>query len=161
MFINTNFCHNFNPNKQLKEEKNNQNTGQILIFNRVPKCGSTMMISLLIRLAVRNNFNLFKSPVDSEELVDEAEFTNLLLGMGVNFDKLGEEEVYNNFVTILTGAKKFAKIENKCKDFKKTTRSRRSSPPSPSPPPAFACRERGDDSIQISSDSTREPDCHL
>ena len=92
MFINTNFCHNFNPNKQLKEEKNNQNTGQILIFNRIPKCGSTMMISLLIRLAVRNNFNLFKSPVDSEELVDEAEFTNLLLGMGVNFDKLGEED---------------------------------------------------------------------
>ena len=44
---------------------------KVVIFNRIPKCGSSTMSYLLRRLAIKNNFNLHKSNIHGTELITE------------------------------------------------------------------------------------------
>ena len=76
----------------MKNDTNNFNIGKIIVFNRIPKCGSTTIVSLLRRLSKRNKFNLFLSSIHGEEIVSETEFTNILFGLSTVFNEKGERK---------------------------------------------------------------------
>ncbi|GBM07438.1 hypothetical protein AVEN_60479-1, partial [Araneus ventricosus] len=46
---------------------------QRLFYNRVPKCGSTTLITLIRKLAVKNNYIHFNSKIYDKKNVDEEE----------------------------------------------------------------------------------------
>ena len=72
-------------------EENEFNTGMVVIFNRVPKCGTTTMEFILRKLSIKNKFNLVFSRVHGEEIVEQSDFISSLLGMSLIYNKAGEE----------------------------------------------------------------------
>ena len=54
-------------------------SAKVLIFNRIPKCGSSTMSDLLRRLALRNNFNIHKSNVHSMEVLKESGIKSFII----------------------------------------------------------------------------------
>ena len=76
----------------MEKDTNDINIGKIIVFNRIPKCGSTTIISLLRRLSKRNKFNLFLTSMHGEEIVSETEFTNFLFGLSTVFNEKGERK---------------------------------------------------------------------
>ena len=89
---------------------------KLVVYNRVPKCGSTTLLFILHRLAVLNNFDTFHSIIFDEQLLSKSSQIDLLMDLQsqlpedaclvydrhlyfINFENLGfEQPTYINLV---------------------------------------------------------------
>ena len=67
-----------NKDKTPASSRNRSRPAPLLVYNRVPKCGSTTLVSLLTLLAKRNKFNVASSRVYNRKWLDQEEEIQLV-----------------------------------------------------------------------------------
>ena len=70
------------PEPEKEKERLYENRPSFLIYNRIPKCGSTTLLKLVKRLSVRNNFDYIPSKIYNKERL-AAEKLGVVITLGV------------------------------------------------------------------------------